>query len=275
MGMVAQLLASAPEIAESAALVPWADVTAQQKKAIQSALVPHADSPEGVIFPETTAALSKVMALANEHGWQILVTGQSSKLSWGGLAEKIDLVISTARLNQVVEHAIGDFTVTVGPGLTFSDLQQRLAEHRQFLAIDPAFSAQATLGGIVSAADAGSLRQRYGGLRDMLIGVQFVRYDGEVARAGGRVVKNVAGYDLMKLMTGAYGSLGILSELTFRLYPMQAVSRTLILSGGERALEQAVSELRMSRADACGHGPYPVKTHRAADRNRKQGPHEP
>lgn len=242
MGLLAQL----SESVEQATVVPWDGVSAELQTRIKSAIAQTASKPSGVVYPETTAALSDVMAQASRQGWRVLTTGQGSKLSWGGQAEGIDLVVSTARLNRVVEHAVGDFTVTVEPGVQFAALQQQLAAHRQFLAIDPAFSSQATVGGLVATADAGSLRQRYGGLRDMLIGVQFVRHDGEVARAGGRVVKNVAGYDLMKLMTGAYGSLGILSELTFRLYPMQAVSRTLVLSGGETALEQAVAELRLS-----------------------------
>lgn len=242
MGLLAQL----GESVEQATVVPWAEVGAELQNRIGGAIASTAPNPDGVVYPETTAALSKVMAQASRQGWRVLTMGQGSKLSWGGQAEGIDLVVSAARLNRVVEHAVGDFTVTVEPGVRFSTLQQQLATHRQFLAIDPAFSSQATVGGLVATADAGSLRQRYGGLRDMLIGVQFVRHDGEVARAGGRVVKNVAGYDLMKLMTGAYGSLGILSALTFRLYPMQAVSRTLVLSGGETALEQAVAELRFS-----------------------------
>ncbi len=224
--------------------VPWAAAAPRQQ--IMSAIAPTAAPPAAIAYPDTTESLSQVMTLAHEKQWRVLAMGQASKLGWGGLAEGIEVVVSTAKLNQIIEHAVGDYTVTVQPGLKLADLQQQLAKHGQFLAIDPAFSTQATLGGIVSTADAGSLRQRYGGLRDMLIGVQFVRHDGPVAKAGGRVVKNVAGYDLMKLMIGAYGSLGILSELTFRLYPMQQVSQTLILSGGERSLEQAVAEVRLS-----------------------------
>ncbi|MEN8445639.1 MAG: FAD-binding oxidoreductase [Cyanobacteria bacterium J06555_13] len=239
---------------EGLKVLPWDDISAQQQAQIASAMArplprsiaPNANATPCIAFPETTPVLSQLMTLAAKQGWRILTTGQGSKLSWGGLAKGIDLVISTARLNKVVEHAIGDFTVTVEAGVKFADLQQQLAVHNQFLAIDPAYCEQATLGGIVATADAGSLRQRYGGLRDMLIGVQFVRHDGEVAKAGGRVVKNVAGYDLMKLVTGAYGSLGVLSELTFRLYPVTQASRTLVLIGGEMAVEKAIAEVRLS-----------------------------
>ncbi|MEL6552234.1 MAG: FAD-binding oxidoreductase [Cyanobacteria bacterium J06621_11] len=225
--------------------VAWDAVSPAQQTGIMAA-IDSAEPPAAIAYPETTESLGQLMALTHKNQWRVLPMGQGSKISWGGLTNGIDLVVSTAKLNRVVDHAVGDFTVTVEPGLKFADLRSQLATEKQLLAIDPTFSEQATIGGIVATADAGSLRQRYGGLRDMLIGVQFIRHDGEVARAGGRVVKNVAGYDLMKLMTGAYGSLGILSELTFRLYPINKVSRTLILSGGEMALEAAISEVRMS-----------------------------
>lgn len=202
--------------------------------------------PACVASPATVKDLSKAIALANQNEWRILTIGQGSKLTWGGLAENIDVVISTAKLNQIIDHAVGDFTVTVQPGIKLAELQRVLAEKGQFLATDPAFFETATLGGLVATADAGSLRQRYGGVRDMLIGIQFARYDGELARAGGKVVKNVAGYDLMKLMTGAYGTLGVLSELTFRLYPQMSNLRSLILSGPLASLKAAAAEIRYS-----------------------------
>ena len=225
--------------------VAWAMVSPEQQAQVMAAIAVD-DPPACIVFPETIESLGQAMALASEAQWRVLPMGQGSKLSWGGLAEGIEVVVSTARLNRVVEHAVGDFTVTVEAGVKVADLQRQLAAEGQFLAIDPAFAVTATVGGVVATADTGSLRQRYGGLRDMVIGLQLVRYDGEQARAGGRVVKNVAGYDLMKLMTGAYGNLGILSELTFRLYPLAAASRTLVLTGGEMAIEKAVAEVRFS-----------------------------
>lgn len=237
----------------------WEAVAPAGQQSIMGAIRPGKDGkiaadqlPAYMALPSTGAELGEVMAIAFAQGWRVLPMGQGSKLGWGGLAEGIDLVVSTARMNRVVEHAVGDFTVTVEPGLKVAELQRILAEQRQFLAIDPAFEDRATVGGVVATADTGSLRQRYGGLRDMLIGVQFARYDGELARAGGRVVKNVAGYDLMKLMTGSYGSLGILSELTFRLYPMQACSRSIALTGDSRAIEAATAEVRLSGLTPVG-----------------------
>ena len=226
-------------------VVPWDDLSPSLSSQVRASIASD-QRPSCMVLPGTSEELGRVMAMANEHGWRVLPAGQGSKLSWGGLATGIDLIVGTARLSRVVEHAVGDFTVTAEPGLKVADLQRQLLEQGQFLAVDPAFEAIATVGGLVATADTGSLRQRYGGLRDMLIGVQFVRYDGAIARAGGRVVKNVAGYDLMKLMTGAYGSLGILSELTFRLYPVQACSRTVILSGSGQAIEATAAEVRLS-----------------------------
>lgn len=235
----------ASRLADGFDLTEWDALGEEQRAQIMGAIAAEVP-PSCLVRPRSCEELSRVMALSCENGWRVLPMGQGSKLSWGGLAAGIDLVVSTARLNRVVEHAVGDFTVTVEPGLKVADLQRQLGEEGQFLAVDPAFGQVASLGGIVATADTGSLRQRYGGLRDALIGVQFVRYDGAVAKAGGRVVKNVAGYDLMKLMAGSYGSLGILSELTFRLYPMARNLRTVVLGGGGQAVEKAMAEIRMS-----------------------------
>ncbi|MBW4462328.1 MAG: FAD-binding oxidoreductase [Nodosilinea sp. WJT8-NPBG4] len=203
-------------------------------------------TPAAVVYPATEAELSAVMACAWEHSWRVIPCGSGSKLSWGGVGAGVDLIVSTARLDQVIDHAVGDMTLTAQAGAKLADLAPRLAQHNQFLAVDPAYSEQATLGGIVATADTGSLRQRYGGLRDLLIGISFVRFDGAIAKAGGRVVKNVAGYDLMKLLTGSYGTLGIISQLTFRLYPGQDASKTVVVTGAVEEMEALVTALRLS-----------------------------
>lgn len=203
-------------------------------------------TPAAVVCPATEAELAAAMACADNHRWRTLPSGSGSKLTWGGLGNGVDLVISTARLNRVIDHAVGDMTLTAQAGVKLADLVPLLAQHNQFLAIDPAYPDRATLGGIVATADTGALRQRYGGLRDMLIGISFVRYDGQMAKAGGRVVKNVAGYDLMKLVTGSYGTLGIISQLTFRLYPRQDVSKTMVITGTADRIDSLVSALRLS-----------------------------
>ncbi|MEG5014347.1 MULTISPECIES: FAD-binding oxidoreductase [unclassified Microcoleus] len=156
------------------------------------------------------------------------------------------VAVSTSRLNRLVEHAVGDLTVTAEAGMKFADLQQILAAAGQFLPIDPAYPQQATLGGLVATADAGSLRHRYRGVRDLLLGITFVRSDGKIAVAGGRVVKNVAGYDLMKLFTGAYGTLGVISQVTFRVYPLPESSGTVVLTGEVNGLSQTAQILLSS-----------------------------
>ncbi|MBD2106330.1 FAD-binding oxidoreductase [Nodosilinea sp. FACHB-13] len=208
--------------------------------------LPEYLTPQAIVCPTTEAELAAVMACAHKHRWRVVPCGSGSKLSWGGLGAGVDLVVSTARLNQVIDHAVGDMTLTAQAGTKLADLAPRLATHNQFLAVDPAYPERATLGGIVATADTGSLRQRYGGLRDMLIGISFVRFDGQVAKAGGRVVKNVAGYDLMKLLTGSYGTLGVISQLTFRLYPGQDTSKTVVVTGAAGEMEALVNALRLS-----------------------------
>lgn len=208
--------------------------------------LPEYLTPKAVVYPATEAELAAIMACAWEHSWRVIPCGSGTKLSWGGVGSSVDLIVSTARLNQVIDHAVGDMTLTAQAGVKLADLAPLLTQHNQFLAVDPAYPKRATLGGIVATADTGSLRQRYGGLRDMLIGISFVRYDGQMTKAGGRVVKNVAGYDLMKLLTGSYGTLGVISQLTFRLYPSQDASKTVVVTGAAGAIDALVGTLRLS-----------------------------
>lgn len=199
-----------------------------------------------MVYPRTVSELAQVMTKAAENGWRVLPCGNGTKLSWGGLISATDMLISTHRLDRLIDHAAGDLTVTVEAGMKLSRLQEILASAGQFLALDPAYPAEATIGGIIATADSGSWRQRYGGVRDQLIGLSFVRADGQIAKAGGRVVKNVAGYDLMKLFTGAYGTLGIISQASFRVYPLPAASQTVILTGDTSALAKATQTLLAS-----------------------------
>ena len=207
----------------------------------------EANNELSIVFPESVEQLSAVVRICNEQRWRMLSCGHRTKLPWGGnhRLTTIDVVISTARLNHVVDHWVDDFTIRVEAGMGAADLQSKLQMLGQIWPVDPLYKQQATVGGIVATADGGSLRQRYGSVRDTVIGVQFVRYDGEVVKAGGRVVKNVAGYDLMKLMTGAYGTLGILSQLTLRLYPIPTQSQTIVLSGTPEAIAEAALQTRL------------------------------
>ncbi|NJR61868.1 MAG: FAD-binding oxidoreductase [Cyanobacteria bacterium CRU_2_1] len=238
------LASSFQSILDISAIQAWETLEPTLQSRISQAIAPP--NPIDLVYPNTQDELAAVITCAHQNHWRILPCGNASKLHWGGLAEGIQLVVSTARLNRLLDHAVGDLTVTAEAGMRLVDLQAILAQQGQFLAIDPAYPESATLGGIVATADTGSWRQRYGGIRDLLIGISFVRSDGKVARAGGRVVKNVAGYDLMKLFIGSYGTLGIISQVTFRLYPLPPNSQTLLLTGETQAIAKVSTALRMS-----------------------------
>ena len=241
-------------VGEENAVCLWENIELSQQKRIQQAIsnekpqgiYTSGNSPSCIVYPRTQQQLAAVIATAYTNNWRVLPCGSGSKLSWGGLVKGVDIVVSTERINQLIEHAVGDLTVTVEPGMKFSDLQALLAKSRQFLALDPTAPESATIGGIVATGDTGSLRQRYGSVRDQLLGITFVRADGQIAKAGGRVVKNVAGYDLMKLLTGSYGTLGFISQLTFRVYPLPEASGTVVLTGSAEAVSQAADILRGS-----------------------------
>ncbi len=221
-------------------------LTPNLRDRIVSSLTPDCLAPSCVISPKTIAELSKAIALAYEHRLRVLPCGNATKLDWGGLVSRADVVISTSQLNQVIEHCVGDLTVTVESGVKYQDLRSVLAKQGQFLAIDPPYSANATIGGILATGSAGSLRHRYNSVRDMCLGIEFVRSDGEVVKAGGRVVKNVAGYDLMKLLTGSYGTLGIASSITFRLYPLPEYTQIVAITGAAEAIAQTWQKISTS-----------------------------
>jgi glycolate oxidase FAD binding subunit len=240
MSLIAEKLVS---LLGAAAVVDWQQLEPRLKAQIAQATLPE---PVCVVYPATVEELAEVVACAQSNRWKLLPCGHGSKLHWGGLATDVQIIVSTAKLNRLIEHASGDLTVTAEAGLQFAELQSRLSAAQQFLPLDPAYPDLATLGGIVATADTGALRQRYGGVRDLLIGIEFIRSDGKLTKAGGRVVKNVAGYDLMKLLTGSYGTLGILTQLTFRIYPLPPTSETIVLTGASSALAQATASLLAS-----------------------------
>ena len=197
-------------------------------------------------LPDCLPALAELVTIAHRDKSPLLVAGNRSKLDWGGIVTGATKIVSTQKLDRLVAHAVGDLTVTVETGMTFDRLQAILATAGQFLPLDPSYPKLATIGGIIATADTGSLRHRYGGVRDLLLGISFIRADGKIAKAGGRVVKNVAGYDMMKLFTGSYGTLGILTEATFRVYPLPTDSGTVILTGAVDRLAEAAKILLAS-----------------------------
>jgi len=191
--------------------------------------------PYVVAAPGSEQEVASVLAYANREGLKAIVRGGGTQLNTGLPPGDGDILLSTTRLNQVVEYAPHDMTVTVQAGLRLVDLQSHLARARQWLALDPVLSPGATIGGIISTNVSGARRLRYGGVRDQIIGIRVVLSDGTIAKGGGKVVKNVAGYDLPKLFTGALGTLGVIVAATFRLYPLRAASRTVVLTASTPA----------------------------------------
>jgi glycolate oxidase FAD binding subunit len=175
--------------------------------------------PAFVAFPASTEEAAAVLRVAAAHELTVVARGGGSRLSWG-TPSPCDLVIDTARMSGVAEHAAGDLVARVRAGTRMGDVATVLAQAGQEIALD--VPDDATVGGVVASGLAGPRRLRYGTPRDLLIGITIVRADGTVAKSGGKVVKNVAGYDLGKLLAGSAGTLGLITEVTFRLHPLPA-----------------------------------------------------
>jgi glycolate oxidase FAD binding subunit len=203
-----------------------------------------------VAAPASTAEAAAVLTAAAELGLTVLPRGTGSKLDWGAPPRSCDLIIDTRRLDRVLEHAAGDLVVRVQAGVRLAELATVLATAGQRLALEPpdaAASGGGTIGGLIATGAAGPLRFRYGAPRDLLIGITVVRADGIVAKAGGKVVKNVAGYDIGKLFAGSYGTLGLITEATFRLHPAPAAAALIAVNCSDPAMaESAVQTMAES-----------------------------
>jgi glycolate oxidase FAD binding subunit len=174
-----------------------------------------------VVSPRTSDEVAAVTRYADQHKLAIEIVGAGTKLEWGNPVDA-EIRLETTKLAGVFQHSWQDLTATVAAGTPWAVMQRALAVHGQQVALDPLWPGTATVGGIVATNDSGAWRLKYGSLRDLIIGMTIVLADGTVAKSGGKVVKNVAGYDLHKLMTGAYGTLGVITEVTFRLHPICA-----------------------------------------------------
>jgi glycolate oxidase FAD binding subunit len=185
-----------------------------------------------VVTPRSTEEAAAALRIAADHGLAVVARGTGTRLDWGLPPERVDLLLDTTALNQVIDHAAGDLVVHVQAGVPVDDLQAVLARSGQRLAVvpltNPDADASGTVGGMLATAADGPLRLAHGAPRDLIIGITLVRADGAVARAGGRVVKNVAGYDLAKLLTGSWGTLGVITEAIFRLHPLPEARRWVV-----------------------------------------------
>ena len=187
--------------------------------------------PKVIVSPKTIQEVSKVVAQANQQRLTIVPRGNGTKMGMGGIPKKIDIILSTSRLNRITDSDCENLTLSAESGMTLNEVQKSLAKVGKgyFLPLDPPFTEKATLGGIVATNSSGPKRLLYGTARDMIIGTKAVFPNGDIVVSGGKTVKNVSGYDMCKLLIGSYGTLGILCEMTFKLLPLPEKEATLLL----------------------------------------------
>lgn len=194
-------------------------------------------------FEEAAAALASAAA----DGEAVQIEGGGTKLGWGNATAPAPVTLCTRGLDKIIEHNVGDLTAVVQAGASLALVQEALAAKGQMLALDPPLgidSADATIGGVFATADSGPLRHRYGAARDLVLGVTVALSDGTIARAGGKVIKNVAGYDLGKLFTGSFGTLGLILSVSVRLHPLASITASALGSSGDpEALSAAAAAL--------------------------------
>ncbi len=194
--------------------------------------------------PSSLPELADFIQTCYHQKQKLRIVGNGSKQHWEQADDRI--LVSPRELPLIFEHSADDLVVTVSANMPFGELQSRLERSKQFLAIAPPYADQASVGGIIATGITASIRHRYGGVRDMVLGIQFMRADGVIAKAGGKVVKNVAGYDLMKLLTGSWGTLVLITQVTLRLYPLSASRHTVQISGTSDQIKELTACLLRS-----------------------------
>jgi glycolate oxidase FAD binding subunit len=176
-------------------------------------------APAALLTPPSEEQVAACLRVATERGWSLVPAGAGSWLSGGTPVRRADVVLSVGRMDQIVQYEPGDLTLTAGAGLSLGGLDRLVSREGQWLPMDPPGNDVGTLGGTLATASAGGLATAYGAPRDLVLGVRLVTGVGRGLRLGGRVVKNVAGFDLVKLAVGSWGTLGVITEATFRLFP--------------------------------------------------------
>jgi len=201
-------------------------------------------TPSIILWPRTVEEVSAVLAWAYRHDLKVVPWGGGTMIGLGRPPLRVDLVLDLSDLTGVVDYEPADMTASFWAGTTLRDAQALLAAHGQFIPLDPPAADRATLGGILATAASGPWRHRYGTPRDLVLAVRVVHTDGTVTRGGAKVVKNVAGYDMPKLYVGSLGTLGVIVEATFRVYPRPAFEATCLMAFDDvTALQAAVADL--------------------------------
>ena len=204
-------------------------------------------TPKLICTPTTAEQLAAAVRICSEAQATIAPWGGGTAMSLGNPPRSLDVVVKTPRLNQVIEHDPANLTVTAQSGITLNALQIALAPEKQFVPFDPPLPQRSTIGGIVAANLNGPRRASYGSVRDLVIGMKVVLASGEIIKAGGKVVKNVAGYDMCKLFTGSLGTLGIITEITLRVAPVPASAATVIATDTLTKAAKLASQLTRTK----------------------------
>jgi glycolate oxidase FAD binding subunit len=243
--------------AEFAGIVGETQLTQEPSACVQFAV--DGKVPDCVVFPNTPEQTAQVLKCAADRDLAVIVAGGTTRLGLGNPPRRYDVALCTRKLTKISYYEPADLTAGVGAGTPLEDLQNLLRRDRLWLPLDPPGSGRTTLGGVVATNAAGPLRHSYGTPRDMVVGMQIATTSGKLIRTGGRVVKNVAGYDLGKLLIGSYGTLGVITEVNLKLYPLPVERETSVFSIGTlsiardlrlRILNSPVSLLRMALMDA-------------------------
>lgn len=188
-----------------------------------------------VALPQTTHELSEMLKVAADQRWRVLPAGAGTWLTMGNPPTQYHLIVSTERLDRVLEYEPADLTATVEAGCTLRKFNDLAARDRQFIPLNPFGDEAMTIGGIVATASSGTMRCSYGTPRDWLVGITVAHADGRTTKAGGKVVKNVAGYDLCKLYTGSFGTLAVITEMSFKLRALPSTEKTIFFYADQAA----------------------------------------
>ncbi len=225
------------------AIVGAANISVSPRLRVSASLPSPVSSLPLCVAPGSIEEVCEVMRLAHQEAWKVVPAGAATWLDVGNPLAGAHLVVSTGRLNQVLDHEPADLVASAQAGVTLGTFNQTLARGRQWLPLDPPDDGRATIGGVVATGLSGPQRYGYGAPRNFVIGMSVVLADGKLVKAGGRVVKNVAGYDLCKLFTGSYGTLGLITELTFKLRPWPAKEVTVLAAGPRNAVLNAAHSI--------------------------------
>ncbi|MGQ9666904.1 MAG: FAD-binding oxidoreductase [Anaerolineae bacterium] len=190
--------------------------------------------PAIIARPQNAGEVAELLALCSREGWGVIPWGSGTQMGIGNIPRRYDVALDLGALDEIVDYDAANLTLTAGAGCTLRTLQELVEGKRQLLPLDPPAAERATLGGVVATNAFGPSRLRYGAARDLVLGLQVALADGEVIDVGGKTVKNVAGYDLTKAFVGSYGTLGVITRVTCRLFPMP-LERRWVLAGFDRA----------------------------------------